>query len=217
MGVNKFAYCLNSHDYDDTRNSSKLVLDYNEGATKGLSYVPLLQNPPIAPIYFYLGVEDIMIGNRFLRIPREHLAPGSNARGGVIIDSGYAYGYMTIQVYKIVTNELKRQMSKYSRFYEGENQTGYSPCYNFTGHKSIEIPNLVYQFTSGASMVVPAKNYFLLDDEMTFACFPLDTDGTKTLEATPGPSVILGNSQQVNYYIEFDLKNERLGFQQQTC
>ena len=64
MGVKKFAYCLNSHDYDDTQNSSRLIFDYRDGDTKGLSYTPFLKNPPNWPVYYYLGVKDIMIGIR---------------------------------------------------------------------------------------------------------------------------------------------------------
>ncbi|XP_034694879.1 probable aspartyl protease At4g16563 [Vitis riparia] len=218
MGVKKFAYCLNSHDYDDTRNSSKLILDYSDGETKGLSYAPFLKNPPDFPIYYYLGVKDIKIGNKLLRIPSKYLAPGSDGRGGLMIDSGFAYGYMTGPVFKKVTNELKKQMSKYRRSLEAEAEIGVTPCYNFTGHKSIKIPDLIYQFRGGATMVVPGKNYFVLIPEISLACFPLTTDaGTYTLEFTPGPSIILGNSQHVDYYVEFDLKNERLGFRQQTC
>ncbi|KAL6337045.1 hypothetical protein AAG906_036359 [Vitis piasezkii] len=207
MGVKKFAYCLNSHDYDDTRNSSKLILDYSDGETKGLSYAPFLKNPPDFPIYYYLGVKDIKIGNKLLRIPSKYLAPGSDGRGGLMIDSGFAYGYMTGPVFKKVTNELKKQMSKYRRSLEAEAEIGVTPCYNFTGHKSIKIPDLIYQFRGGATMVVPGKNYFVLIHEISLACFPLTTDaGTNTLEFTPGPSIILGNSQHVDYYVEFDLK-----------
>ena len=218
MGVKKFAYCLNSHYYDDTRNSGKLVLDYSDGKTKGLFYTPFLKNPPDFPFYYYLGVKDMKIGNKLLRIPGKYLTPGSDSRGGVMIDSGFAYGYMTLPVFKIVTNELKKQMSKYRRSLEAETQSGLTPCYNFTGHKSIKIPDLIYQFTGGANMVVPGMNYFLLFSEASLGCFPVTTDSpTNNLEFTPGPSIILGNYQQVDHYVEFDLKNERLGFRQQTC
>ncbi|KAJ9695003.1 hypothetical protein PVL29_010477 [Vitis rotundifolia] len=220
MGVKKFAYCLNSHDYDDTRNSGKLVLDYSDGKTKGLSYTPFLKNPPDFPFYYYLGVKDIKMGNKRLRIPSKYLAPGSDGRGGLMIDSGFAYGYMTGPVFKIVTNELKKQMSKYRRSLEAETQSGLTPCFNFTGHKSLEIPDLIYQFRGGANMVVPGMNYLLMArlETSIVACFPMVTDaGNNTMEFTPGPSIFLGNSQHVDYYVEFDLKNERLGFRRQTC
>ena len=217
MGVKKFAYCLNSHDYDDTRNSSKLILDYSDSETKGLSYAPFLMNPPDSPFYYYLGVEDITIGNKFLGIPSKYLAPGSDGSGGVVIDSGFWVGYMSGPVFKLATNELKRQMSKYRRSLEAETQYGVTPCYNFTGHKSIKIPDLIYHFTGGATMVVPGKNYFGVEPEISLACFFIITDGSNTLDATPDASIFLGNSQHVDYYVEFDLKNERLGFRQQTC
>ncbi|MHA4899885.1 hypothetical protein, partial [Enterococcus faecium] len=79
---------------------------------------------------------------------------------------------MTGPVFKTVTNELKRQMSKYKRSREAETATGFTPCYNYTGHKSMEVPDLIYQFTGGATMVVPGKNYFVFIPEASVACFP---------------------------------------------
>lgn len=66
-------------------------------------------------------------------------------------------------------------------------------------------------------MVVPGENYFQLFPGLPFGCFPMTTDAKGSLEFTPGPSIILGNHQHVNYYVEFNLKNERLGCRQQTC
>ncbi len=216
MGVKKFAYCLKSHYFDNTRNSSNLIFDYRDGDTKGLSYTPFLKNPPDYPIYYYLVVKNLMLGNKILPIPSKYIAPGSNGSGGLMIDSGFAYGYMAGPVFKIVTNELKKQMYKYKRSRELEELSGFTPCYNFTGSK-IEIPDLIYHFTGGATMVVPGNRYFRFIPEIGFGCFPVTTDAAKTLEFTPGPSIILGNYMQVNHYIEYDLKNDRLGFRQQTC
>ena len=216
MKVKKFAYCLKSHYFDNTRNSSRLIFDYKDGDTKGLSYTPFLKNPPDTPVYYYLGVKTLMLGNKILPIPSKYLAPGSDRSGGLIIDSGFGYGYMASPVFKIVTNELKKQMSKYSRSREIEGETDFIPCYNFTGRK-IDIPDLIYHFTGGATMVVPGNMYFRFIPEIGFGCFPVTTDANKTLEFTPGPSIILGNYMQVNHYIEFDLKNNRLGFREQIC
>ena len=128
---------------------------------------------------------------------------------------------MARPVYKIVTGELKRQMSRYRRSQEAEEAVQFGPCFNFTGHKSIKIPDLTYQFTGGINMVVAGESNFLFiggeDDETSIACFYMTTHITQSLEFTPGPSIILGNSQHVDYYVQYDLKNERLGFRQQTC
>lgn len=218
LGVKKFAYCLKSHKYDETRNSGKLILDFSGGETKGLSHGPFLKNPRQYPNYYYLGVKDIKIGNKFLGIPSKYLSPGSDGKNGVIIDSGYGgAGYMREPVFKIVTDELKKRLSQYRRSVEAETHTDRSLCYNFTGHKSIKIPDLTYQFTGGTKMVVSAENYFLFIREISIACFDMLTDTTKRLEFTSGPSIILGNSPQVDHYVEYDLKNQRLGFRPQAC
>ena len=100
-------------------------------------------------IYYYIGVKDTMTGDKLLRIPRKYLAPGSDRRGELIIDSGL--GYMTRTVFNIVAAELKKQMSKYKRVIELEAATGLTLCYNFTSENSIKIPDLTYQFSSGSS------------------------------------------------------------------
>ena len=122
MRVKKFAYCLNSHYFDNTRNSSRLIFDYRDGDTIGLSYTPFLKKPPDSPDYYYLNVKNLTLGNKILPIPSKYLSPGSNAAGGLIIDSGFSYGYMAGPVHKIVTNELKKQMSKYRRLYASEEE-----------------------------------------------------------------------------------------------
>ncbi|KAJ9695002.1 hypothetical protein PVL29_010476 [Vitis rotundifolia] len=156
MGVKKFAYCLNSH--------GELILDYLDGETKGLS------------------VKDTMIGDKLLRIPRKYLAPGSDRRGELMIDSGL--GYMTRTVFNIVAAELKKQMSNYKRVIELEAATRLTLCYNFTSENSTKIPDLTYRFSSGSSTCGGAG---------------------KELFCLPAPT-----------FVEFDLKNESLGFRQQT-
>ena len=52
-GVKKFAYYLKSHDYDDTRISRKLILDYRGGETKGLSHAPFLNSLDDHPNFYY--------------------------------------------------------------------------------------------------------------------------------------------------------------------
>ncbi|KAL6336689.1 hypothetical protein AAG906_036003 [Vitis piasezkii] len=115
-----------------------------------------------------------MTGDKLLRIPRKYLAPGSDRRA-----------------------ELKKQMSKYKRVIELEAATGLTLCYNFTSENSIKILDLTYQFSSRAHMVVPGKNYFV--SQLPVASFPIIADATNVLEFTPGPSIILGNSQHVDY------------------
>ena len=124
MRLKKFAYCLNSHYFDNISKSSRLIFDYRDGDTKGLSYTPFLKNPPDSPDYYYLNVKNLMIGNKILPIPSKYLVPGSNAAGGLIIDFGFSYGYMPGPIHRIVTNELKKQMSKYRRSHAAEEEYG---------------------------------------------------------------------------------------------
>ena len=58
-------------------------------------------------------------------------------------------------------------------------------------------------------MALPvADNFSILGDSST-VCMKLVTDGVVELEVAVGPSIILGNFQQQNFYLKYDLENER--------
>ena len=54
MGVKKFAYCVNSHNFDDTPKNGELISDYPDGETKEISYTPFLKNLDDFPINLLL-------------------------------------------------------------------------------------------------------------------------------------------------------------------
>ena len=112
-------------------------------------------------------------------------------------DSGYGTTrFMSQPVLEMETNELNKHLFKYRRSLELETKLGLKPCFILTSHKDMKIPDLTYQFTGGANLVVPAKNYFLFDREMSVAFFNMITN-LKSLEDKHEPSIILGNSKQV--------------------
>ena len=127
---------------------------------------------------------------------------------------------MAKPVLEIARNELKKQLIKYRGSRVSETDSGLSLCYDFTGHKYMKIPDLTFQFTGGAHLAVPGWNHFVFDDKKRIACFYMTTDTNKTTaseSAQSFPSIILGNYAQVDYYLEYDHKNDRLGFRRQAC
>ena len=63
-------------------------------------------------------------------------------------------------------------------------------------------------------MELAVSNYFAFVGKTDTVCFTIVTDEA---ELSEGPSIILGNFQQQNFYMEYDLKKERLGFRRQLC
>lgn len=228
MGVKKFSYCLVSHRFDDAPVSSDLVLvtasdsGRKSGKSGGvISYTPLRKNPLTSNSafqeYYYVTLRKITVGSKPVKVPYSFLVPGSDGNGGTIVDSGTTFTYIDSEAFEPVAQEFEKQMSQYNRAIDVENQSGLRPCFNISGHETVFFPDLVFYFKGGAKMALPLADFFSFYDT-SFVCLTLVSNNRNiSSEAKFGPSIILGNYQQQNYYMEYDLENERLGFREQTC
>ncbi|XP_061337324.1 probable aspartyl protease At4g16563 [Gastrolobium bilobum] len=219
MGLKRFSYCLVSHRFDDSPESSDLVL--NGGKTNGVSYTPFQKNPssenPAFSTYYYLTLRKILVGEKRVRIPSRSLKPDSvNGNGGSIVDSGSTFTFMERPVFDLVAQEFEKQVN-YTRARHVEEQSGLSPCFNVHGMETASFPELTFQFRGGAKMTLPQTNYFSLLGKSDVACLTIVTDDVVGSAFAVGPAIILGNYQQQNYYVEYDLENQKFGFRSQNC
>ncbi|RWR84774.1 putative aspartyl protease [Cinnamomum micranthum f. kanehirae] len=221
LGLSRFAYCLLSHRFDDTTNSSSLVLDGGSGSgSEGVWYTPFLQNPtagnPSFSEYYYVGLRKVTVGGKSVKIPYRYLRPGSDGNGGTIVDSGTTFTFMERHLFEPVASEFVTQVgSRYKTVPELESRVGLRPCFNVSGDISVTLPKLAFHFKGGAVMELPLANYFSLVGDPEVACLTIVTDGGSSFSG--GPSIMLGNFQQQNFYMEYDLKKLRLGFRRQLC
>ncbi|KAL6957340.1 Aspartic endopeptidase [Sarracenia purpurea var. burkii] len=226
MGLKSFSYCLVSQQFDDDPVSSDLVLvsgsDSGDGHTEGLSYTPFLNNK-LAPNsaykdYYYINLRKITVGGKQVKVPYGFLFPGSDGNGGTIVDSGTTFTFMEKKLFEAVAQEFEKQLAHYSRDADVENQSGLRPCFNVTAQKnSLLFPELILHFKGGSEMSLPLANYFSLVGDSNVVCMTIVTDAVVAPGTAGGPSIILGNFQQQDFYLEYDLKNERLGFRKQVC
>lgn len=222
LGLKKFSYCLVSHRYDDTNESSSLVLeggsDSGDSKTKNVSYTPFLKNPvsgkPAFSVYYYVGLRKITVGDTTVKIPYEYISQRSDGNGGTIVDSGSTFTFMESRVFELVAREVEKQTAHYKRAKDVEALTGLRPCYDISSEKSLAFPKLIFHFKGGADMELPLANYFSLFGGNGVVCMTILTDGG---DISGGPAIILGNFQLQNMYVEYDLDNKRFGFRQQTC
>ncbi|KAL5710430.1 hypothetical protein ACHQM5_020991 [Ranunculus cassubicifolius] len=224
LGLKKFSYCLVSHRFDDSTQSSPLVLtggsDTSDTKTAGVSYTPFVKNPvtgkPAFKVYYYVGLKKITVGNKAVKIPYSYLSQGSDGNGGTIVDSGSTFTFMESRVFELVAREVEKQTT-YKRVTEVEALTGLRPCFDLSTAKSILLPKLTLHFKGGADMELPLTNYFSLFGPNGVACMTIVTDGVIRTNFSGGPAVILGNFQMQNFFVEYDLDNQRFGFRQQIC
>lgn len=228
LGLKKFSYCLVSHKFDNTQKSSFLSMDSESdsgGKTATFSYTPLLKNPArpgnsALSDYYYVGLRKITIGGKKVEVSYQELLPDSDGNGGTIVDSGSTFTYMNQKVFNLVADAFSEQVRDYKRADNVEALTGLQPCFDVAGSVTVKMPELKLHFKGGAEMAPPLENYFVAvdDDRREVVCLTMVTDnGLLGPDLVSGPSVILGNFLMQNLHLEFDLRNERFGFKQQSC
>ncbi|XP_027351898.1 probable aspartyl protease At4g16563 [Abrus precatorius] len=224
MGLKRFSYCLISHRFDDSRENSDLILQIGstgDAKTTGLSYTPFHKNPSgnnsAFGEYYYLNLRKVIVGGERVKIPLEFLESGSDGNGGTIVDSGSTFTFMERPVYNLVAQKFEKQMANYTRAKDVEAQSGLGPCFNLSGVTTASFPELTFQFKGGAKMTLPLPNYFSLVGDSKVVCLIIVTGGGTGPSRASGPAIILGNYQQQNFYVEFDLENERFGFRPKSC
>ena len=193
----------------------------SDAKTRGLSYTPFYKNQvasnPVFKEFYYVTLRKILVGDKYVKVPYSFLVPGSDGNGGTVVDSGSTFTFMERPVFELVSKEFEKQMGNYSRAREVENISGLSPCFNISGYKSIKVPELIFHFKGGAKMALPLANYFSFVGDDKVVCLMVVTGNVVDQGVRGGPAIILGSFQQQNYYIEFDLENERFGFAKQSC
>ncbi|OVA07120.1 Peptidase A1 [Macleaya cordata] len=222
LGLRKFSHCFLSRRFNDTTKSSPLVLysgsdsDDKDEEIDGISYTPLLRNPNFSTFY-YVELNNITVGGKDVEIPENYLLMRSDGNGGAIMDSGTAFTFLEKRIYEKVIGEIDNQVAHYRRVDDVEKSVKLCPCYEVPKEKA-PFPKLGFNFKGGAKMDLPEVNtfWFIDNNDTRVACLAIVSgDGSGPISG--GPSVILGNFQQQNFYVEYDLKNERLGFRQQDC
>ncbi|KAK3032761.1 hypothetical protein RJ639_034910 [Escallonia herrerae] len=226
LGLKRFSYCLLSPNFDDTSTTTQLVLDTGSDSTHktpNLTYTPLIKNPLIPTkhqfsVYYYVNLKKITVGGEKIKIPSSYLSPGKDGNGGTIVDSGTTFTYMAYNVFEPLMTSFINQVKDYKRVESVESQTGLRPCFNVSGHKTVSLPEISFHFKGGAKVALPLANYFSIVGDAEAVCLTIVTEGELGPAAlSGGPTIILGNFQLQNYFMEFDLRNERFGFRQQTC
>ncbi|KAK9723580.1 hypothetical protein RND81_05G009600 [Saponaria officinalis] len=218
LKLTQFSYCLVSHKFDDTSKSSNLILG-NSGVVTGVSYTPLLKNPSMLPFsgYYYVQLEQITINDKIVKIPHKILNTDSSGNGGTIVDSGSTLTSLAPSLFGPVANEYIAQMApgQRNRVVIGELSLGNMVCVKGAGEKGMVIPEVGFQFKGGVKIELTVGNYF--NGGSGLLCLPFVNVTFEVGLTGSGPAVILGNYQQQNLYVEYDLKNERFGFKKQVC
>ncbi|RZS03503.1 hypothetical protein BHM03_00033691 [Ensete ventricosum] len=197
LGLGKFSYCLTS--LDESKKSPLLFGSLADLSSTAVQSTPLRKNPT-QPSFYYVSLEGITVGGTRLQIPSSTFALQEDGTGGLIIDSGTSITYLELAGYR----QLKKAFLSEMRLPVADgSETGLDLCFSQpSGSSTVEVPKLTFHF-DGADLDLPAKNFMIMDSTTGLLCL--------TIMASSGLS-ILGNFQQQNLQILYDLKNEALSF-----
>ncbi|CAD6218168.1 unnamed protein product [Miscanthus lutarioriparius] len=187
-----FSYCLVNHGSDV---GSKVVFGEDAlvlAAHPQLKYSAFAAASSPADTFYYVKLKGVLVGGELLNISSDTWDAGKDGSGGTIIDSGTTLSYFAEPAYQVADFPLL------------------NPCYNVSGVERPEVPELSLLFADGAVWDFPAENYFIR----------LDPDGIMCLAVLGNPRTgmsIIGNFQQQNFHVVYDLQNNRLGFTPRRC
>ncbi|OEL36229.1 Aspartic proteinase nepenthesin-1 [Dichanthelium oligosanthes] len=213
-GATRFSYCLTPYFHNNGASSHLFV-----GAAASLSggggpvtSMPFVESPKDYPYntFYYLPLVGITVGKTKLPIPSsvfdlQEIVKGFWV-GGVFIDSGSPFTSLAKDAYQPLSDELKRQLNSSLVPPPGGDDGGMDLCVP-RGDVDRVVPALVFHFSGGADMVVPPGNYWAPLDKST-ACMAIGYGGYRS---------IIGNFQQQNMHLLFDVGGGRLSFQNADC
>lgn len=206
----KFAYCL--PDRLTNLTSSGMIV-FGESSPPKLMYTPLIPPlPPLADLYYYIGLSGISLGSRLLEIPASAFKYHTDGSGGTVLDSGTAITHFVESAYKPLIEALNQSTTHLKPFAVGG---AGDVCYRIpiTATQLPNIPPITFHFMGGVDLELEANSIL----------YPAEVDGNNIILcaafASSGaiPLNIVGNYQQQNYWIEYDLELQRVGFAKTNC
>lgn len=203
----KFSYCLVDRD-SNASVSSTLVFGEDErlAAHRDLQYTALVQTANSVDTFYYVRIAAATVGGERVDVPSAAFEITAEGNGGTIVDSGTTLTYLAQPAYEKIRAAFEAKIS-----YPRVDLPPLGPCYNVSGVGDVKLPEFSITFTDGAVWRFPVENYFIqLDPEDAVVCL--------AIMGTPVDSLsILGNYQQQNFHILYDVDNSRLGFAPMTC
>ncbi|CAO1941776.1 unnamed protein product [Urochloa humidicola] len=206
FGAGRFSYCLTP--FQDTNITSTLFLGPSaslDGIT-GVGSTPFVVSPATAALdtYYYLNLTGISLGTTALSIPPDAFFLNADGTGGLIIDSGTTFTALVDTAYQQVRAAVVSLVSLPTS--DGSAATGLDLCFALPS-TTPDMPSMTLHF-DGADMVLPSDNYMMQDSEVWCLAMQNRTDGEMST---------LGNYQQQNMHILYDVRQEALSFAPAEC
>ncbi|CAN6373203.1 unnamed protein product [Urochloa humidicola] len=159
------------------------------------------------PNFYYLSLRGITVGSTRLPVPESAFARRDDGSGGTIIDSGTGITALPTDVYKLLRKAFldKVRLPVYDA-------PSLSPlCFVApSAEKKPGVPKLLFHFDEGATLDLPRENYMFeaVEAGRSITCLAINDGGDMT---------IIGNYQQQNMHVLYDLAGDKLSFVPAQC
>ncbi|XP_020683676.1 aspartic proteinase CDR1-like [Dendrobium catenatum] len=202
---NKFSYCLPS--LDKTSTTSQLNFGSNAVVSGDNAITtPLISRSP--DTFYFLSLEHISVDGKTI-IVGNPMPENGFSQGNTIIDSGTTLTLINDNTLQSVESSVRSSIS----LPQVNDPIGvFNLCFDVskTG-TSIHFPEIIFQFSGGASVVLQPPNAFV-ETGQDILCLAMVSSG-----ATADSINIFGNIAQQNFHIGYDLTNMQLTFAPTNC
>ncbi|KAJ1268809.1 hypothetical protein BS78_07G162300 [Paspalum vaginatum] len=212
LSVPRFSYCLTP--FAERKTSPLLfgaMADLRRYKTTGpVQTTSILTNPAMETAYYYVPLVGLSLGARRLAVPAASLALKPDGSGGTIVDSGSTMAYLVAKAFGALKKAVLETVGL-----PVANRTveDYELCFvlpSGVAMGAVRTPPLVLHFDGGADMVLPRDNYFQ-EPRAGLMCLAVGTAPEDF-----GVSII-GNIQQQNMHVLFDVRNQKFSFAPTKC
>ncbi|CAL5043936.1 unnamed protein product [Urochloa decumbens] len=218
LNVTSFSYCFTS--MFGSASSVVTLGGAPAAALRGAAHVagevrstPLLRNPSQPSLYF-LSLHAISVGST--RIPVPAAAASRRASATAIIDSGASVTTLPEDLYEAVRAAFAAQIGLPPAGIGAEG-AALDLCFAlpvvaaafWRRRAAVAVPALTLHL-EGADWEMPRGNYVFEDLAARVMCVVLDA-------APGGEQTVIGNFQQQNTHVVYDLENDRLSFAPARC
>ncbi|MED6172136.1 hypothetical protein PIB30_047286 [Stylosanthes scabra] len=197
-----FSYCLVARG--SNRSST---LDFNSARPDDSVVTRMLSNPKFASFY-YAGFTAISIGGQRVPVPVSTFEIDSSGNGGILVDSGTVVTRLQNQAYEAVRDAFTSLTPNLPRV--PGRVLIFDTCYNFSGLVTVKVPTVSFEGEGGKSWTLAAEAYIIpVDRNAGIYCF--------AMAPTQETFSILGNVQQQETRVTFDIANSLIGFSPNKC
>ncbi|KAF3328976.1 aspartic proteinase nepenthesin-2-like protein [Carex littledalei] len=200
LGISGFSHCMT----DDINKRSLLRFGTKEEIYRDIKGTvqtsKFIDGPPGYETLYFIAMTGITVGTKRLSIPK------SVFNKGTLVDSGTTFS----QLPEVAYNKLKKALISDMKLSASNESTSQIDCFSSPSilPSRVKAPKVILHF-KGIDMNLARGNYILDFDEEGVLCLAMGP--------TTNSFGILGNKQQINMQVMYDLKNSKLAIAPNQC